>query len=167
MTHHISESIKKASSRVRLLRKVRKYMDTKTASIVYKTMVLPLFTYCSLCLYGATPAYLRQRIDFIESRAERITRSILPKREEVLKRRICIFVHCCLFKHNTCGIFDNYFEFKNHKYATRNNGNQLVIPKIRLEAARASFKFQAVNIFNSLHISLRSEKEFDKFKKAL
>ena len=119
MNYHISETIKKASSRVCLLQKVRKYMDTKTSSLVYKTMVLPLFTYCSFCLYGSTPAYLKQRINFVESRAEKIIKSIVSRREEVLKKRICMFVHRCLFKSNTCGTFDDYFKFECHKIKAR------------------------------------------------
>jgi len=167
MTHHLSESIRKASTRIRLLKKTRNFMDTKTASLVYQTMIMPLFTYCSLCLYGATPSYLKQRFHHIESRAEQIIGGSVPKREEVLKKRICAFVHRCLHKTNTCGIFEDYFKFKNTNINTRNNGNTLEIPAIKLEAAKASFKFQGIKLFNSLSKSARTELDFVKFKKLL
>ena len=37
----------------------------------------------------------------MEPREEKIINSFVPKREEVLKRRICLFVHRCLFKINS------------------------------------------------------------------
>ena len=72
MTSHITDSIKKASTRIRLLRKTRSFMDTETANLVYQTLILPLFTYCSLSIYGATPEYLKRQIVKIENRVERI-----------------------------------------------------------------------------------------------
>ena len=45
-------------------------MDTETANLVYQTLILPLFTYCSLSIYGATLEYLKRQIVKIENRVE-------------------------------------------------------------------------------------------------
>ena len=165
MTSHISNSIKKASTRIRLLKKTRHFMDKYTAKLVYQTLFLPLFTYCSLNTYGATPTYLKSRIVDIENRAERIIGCPVPKRECVLVKRICSFVHRCIHKNNVCDVFDDYFKFKSTSINTRNNGKKLIIPKIKLEAARASFRYQGVKLFNSLPTKVRLEGDFNVFKK--
>ena len=38
---------------------IRAFMDRKTSTIVYQTMITPLLTYCSLSLYVATPQYVK------------------------------------------------------------------------------------------------------------
>ena len=76
MTSQITDSIKKASTRVRLIVK-------HTAKLVYKTLILPLFTYRSLNIFGATPNYLKDRIVHIQNRAERIIGCHVPKCEAV------------------------------------------------------------------------------------
>jgi hypothetical protein len=166
MTPQITDSIKKASTRVRLLKKTRHFLDKDTAKLVYQSLILPLFTYCSLNIYGATPNYLKNRIIEIESRAERIIGCPVPTRETVLVKRICTFVHRCIHKNNVCDVFEDYFKFKTTYINTRDNGNKLIIPKIKLEAARASFKFQGVKLFNSLPIKARLENDFNVFKKS-
>ena len=64
------------------------------------------------------------------------------KCETVLVKRLCAFVHHCIHKNNVCDVFKDCFKFKTTSINTRNNGKKLIIPKIKLEAARASFKFQ-------------------------
>ena len=167
MTNHILESIKKATSRVRLLRKTRYFMDIDTAHLIYQSMILPLFTYCSFTLYGSTPQYLKDRISQLERRAERIIGRTVPKREIVLRKRICLYVHRCMNKLNTCGTFDDYFVFKSSTPRIRTKGSTLLVPRIKLEAARATFKFQGVKLFNLLPMNTRTEKDFDDFKRNL
>lgn len=167
MTDYLTKSIRKASSRIQLLRKTRKFMDTQTAKLVYNCLVFPLFTYSSLSLYGPTPNYLKERTDKLEQKAEKLVGCAIPKREVVLKKKICLFVHRCLYNNNIPKSFEGYFEFKNTKMNTRSNGSMLKIPSIKLECARASFKFQGVSIFNSLNKNLRIEQNFKTFKKNL
>ena len=62
-------------------------------------------------------------------------------------------------------MYVNYFKFKSTSINTRNSGKKLIIPKIKLEAARASFKYQGVKLFNSLPTKVRLEGDFNVFKK--
>ena len=167
MTNHLDDTIKKASSRIRLLRRTRHLMDVDTAHLVYQSMILPLFTYCSFCLYGSTPPYLKDRFQQLERRAERIIGTTVPKREGVLRKHMCLYVYRCVNKINTCGTSDGDFEFKSAKPRTRTNGSMLKIPSIKLEAARATFKFQGIKLFNLLPKNIRNEKVYDDFKRNL
>jgi len=71
MTDHLNNSIKKTSTRIHLLKRMRIFMDATTATLVYQSMIIPTLTYCAFSLYGATPPYLQQRICQLEDRAQR------------------------------------------------------------------------------------------------
>ena len=134
---------------------------------VYQSLVFPLITYCSLCLYGTTPPFLKERLKNMENSAERLVCCPLPKREDVLKKKMCTYVHKCLYKNDIPPDVENYFEFKLNKINIRSNGTMLKIPTIKLESTRASFKYQGVTLFNSLQRDQRSEVDFESFKKSL
>ena len=142
MSDHLNESIKQASARLHLLKKIRAFMDRKTSTLVYQTMITPLLTYCSFSLYSATPQYVKQKIERIESRAEKIIGKQVQRNEMIALKRICTHVHKCLHSNNVGAIFDSYFTIKNSNVNTRNNGTMINIPRINLEAARASFYYQ-------------------------
>ena len=75
--------------------------------------------------------------------------------EQVLGKKNCSFVHRCNYNNNVCDVFENYFEFKTTSVNTRNNGKKLIIPRFKLEAFRAAFKFQRVKLFNLLSVDAR------------
>uniref|UniRef100_A0A7M5VFX3 Reverse transcriptase domain-containing protein n=1 Tax=Clytia hemisphaerica TaxID=252671 RepID=A0A7M5VFX3_9CNID len=62
MAQHITSSIKVASSRLNLLKKMRAFMHTETAIVIYRSMILPFLTNCNFATFGATPNYLKERI---------------------------------------------------------------------------------------------------------
>ena len=50
----------------------------------------------------------------------------------------------------SCELFNNYFLLMNHARNNRNNGNCVVLPKVKLEIARKGFFFQGALIYNGL-----------------
>ena len=168
MNEQLRSSLKKASTRINLLKKMKFYIDTKTAALIYQSMILPILTFCPLTMYGSTPQYIKDKTIALEDRAERIIGGNYRVRSSENKKceRVCSFVHQCLYG-NTCDVFENYFHLKKTRMATRNNGSMVDIPQIRLEVARASFYFQGASIFNKLPIELRKEKCYSKFMKSL
>ena len=50
LNSHFDKCFKRASSRLRLLANLRSSMDNTTASTIYRTMILPTFTYCGILL---------------------------------------------------------------------------------------------------------------------
>ena len=82
----------------------------------------------------------------MESCREQLT---MPSSVEMIKKRSCEFIKACL-DGNVCNSFIAYFKKMNHSKSTRNNGNLLVLPKIRLEYARGSFSYMGAKLFNEL-----------------
>ena len=66
-----------------------------------------------------------------------------------------------------CNTFTDYFSVKSGTVNTRNNGFLAQLPKIKLEAARASFYFQGAATFNALPLVLRKESDTKRFKRLL
>ena len=136
-----------------------KFYDTKTAALIYQSMILPILTFYSLTTYGSTSQYIKDSTIVLENHAKRIIGRNYHVQSSENKKcdRECFFVHRCLYG-NTCDVLENYFHLKKTRMATQNNGSMVDIPRIRLEIARASFYFQGASIFNKLPIELRKEK---------
>ena len=62
MSQHLAATIKKASSRVRLLRQMRNFMDAKTTKLIYQAMIAPVLTYGSLSLNGSATPHIKSTI---------------------------------------------------------------------------------------------------------
>lgn len=169
MTDHINTTIKKASSRVHLLRKMRDHMDPKTAKLIYQSMIVPILTYCPLSLYGSIPPYLKNKIKAMETRAQLIigNDNVFARSEVVNKKRLCLFVHKCIHTDQFDDHFGDYFKFKYTKVSTRSNGTKLILPTIKLEIARKSALYQGAMLFNTLPLELRLNDDFEAFKRSL
>ena len=142
MSEHMKVTMKKARSRVNLLRRIRPLIDTDTASLIFKVMILPILIYCPYSTFGNIPNY-------VENRAQKITGKPLPySMKNFQKRRIATYVHQCL-SNNVCKNVENYFEVIESKINTRNNDSYTIIllttlirlPKVKLEVTCKSFFF--------------------------
>ena len=169
MTNHLNATIKKASSRINLLKKMRSHMDSKTAKLIYQSMIVPILTYCPLSLYGSIPPYLKNRISAMEARAQLIigNENEVPKSEIINKKRLCLFVHKCLHTDQFNNHFGDYFRLKNTNVGTADNDTKLVMPRIKLEIARKSAFYQGAMLFNSLPKEIRANDDFEAFKSSL
>ena len=169
ISQHLTATIKKASSRVHLLKKMRSFMDAKTTKLIYQAMIVPIFTYGSLALFGSTPLHIKSKIGKIEDRVQLIigNNETIPKAEDIKKKQLCIFVHKCLHNDDICCEFKKYFKIRNISANTRCNGMKIDIPRIKLEAARKAVYFQGAIIFNELPEHTRKETDFRAFKKQL
>ena len=72
MSEHMKVTMKKARSRVNLLRRIRPLIDADTASLIFKVMILPILTYCPYSTFGNIPNYVENKVQNIENRAQRI-----------------------------------------------------------------------------------------------
>ena len=172
---HFQKMYKKAAGRVNLLRRIRPSIDTLSAQRIYQSMIMPMFTYCGYNSLGWSESRKR-KIRSIETRSLEI---ITPKCsvqncdlrfltiDNFLQKRACRFVFDCL-NGTVCCPFKDYFERLHHNaLITRNNGNTVKIPKVKLDFARRSFYFLGASIFNSLPLSLRNIDSRILFSKAL
>ena len=135
-------------------------ITTDAALSIYKSMLLPLFTYCSIL--NANPSRTHQeRIDNFENRAQRIVyRSGNPNRNQQLisvkelnKKRVCLQVFKCMIG-ETCENFQNYFEIMNNKTRNRNCLIRLRVAKLECY----SFCFNGAREFDKLPLKIRSSK---------
>ena len=168
LASHFDRTYKKAAGRVNLLRSIRPLIDQKCAAMIYKTMIVPIFTYCG-ALGLSFPESRKEMIKNIERRSLQVIGNDtvnLPSVNNLIKRKSSQFVFDCL-QNNVCSPFKNYFERMLHSKATRNNGLSVKLPKVRLEFGKKSFYYQGAKTFNNLPVDLRSTDSRLKFKNKL
>jgi len=162
-------SLKKAASRVNLLKSMRALLDPDISAKIYNAMILPILTNYPFATCGTTSPTLENKIKSVESRAQKIIgpSPTIPSSVCIKKKRVADFVHRCLIKENVCENFENYFTLKSTSMNTRNNNIMIRLPSIKLEVARKSFYFQGANIYNELPREIRLEQDYSKFKSLL
>ena len=74
LREHTEKMYKKAASRLYLLRRIRPQLTTEVAQTIFKTMLIPLFTYCSIISsnYTETKDIIKKRIKNFQKRANQI-----------------------------------------------------------------------------------------------
>ena len=166
LTENFQNKYKRASGRLRLLGKVRPFLTQKAAKYIYTMMILPLLLYCSLLHLKMTDTQ-KKSLKSIENRASKlINKCELPSIEDQIKKKCCVVVRQCL-NGESCNPFNDYFEINNHTIRTRNQSLLLVLPKVRLEFGKRSFRFMGAKLFNDLPKSVREESATSTFKKKL
>ena len=92
---HFRKTYKQAASRLNLLRKIRSLVDSSTAELIYRTMIMPIFGYCGLIFMGCSRSY-KKRIEYIECKAKSVLKSNnanidlhIPTIDSMIKKRAC------------------------------------------------------------------------------
>ena len=161
----IDITYKKASGRLYLLRRIRPQLTVEVALTIYKTMLIPLFTYCSIISSTYTET-LNQRINSFERRAHEVIfkrKSNFPNNASIRSiqlKRLSTLVFNCVHG-NVCDNYNNYFTIMSNK--TRNYINLLRLPKIRLETTKKNFYFNGAKVFNELPKEVRSASTVTEF----
>ena len=69
----------------------------------------------------------------------------------------------CLNK-TALDVFHDHFEKVDHQNATRGNGRNLEIPKVKAESAKRGFHFSGVKIYIALPTHLKTERVYLPYK---
>ena len=168
MTLNFQKSMKKASSRINLLRRIRYSINATTASAIYRAMIIPTLTYCPL-ITSFISETSNKHLKRLEKRASDIISRVnpaLPDVATIKRKRCCVYVHKCL-KGDVCANFKGYFKPLLSNINTRNNGLLVRLPKMKLEVARRSFYFQGGKCYNELPLELRNTDNINSFKNLL
>ena len=172
LNEHFCSVFKKASDRLRLLKKIRHCLAMDAAQSVYKCMIVPLLTYSSIVTFNLN-ATQTARVQNLQDRATRTIKSgesahlKVPDLMNLAKFQTCLLVKQCMDM-NTCSNFStDYFERLQHEKNTRNNGFSLKISKIRLESTKSAFYYNGAIQFNKLPFDVRATDSFMQFKRAL
>lgn len=163
LNENFEKSYKKASSRLRLLERMRCYLTTKAAHLVYIMMIVPTITLsCTLKIYNETQ---RAKLKSLDARAKKIInmKTVIPTIENFADRERCLLVRKCI-TNQMSEEFNNYFTVFEHKIRTRNNELSIKLPKVKLEIAKKSFFFAGGQLYNKLPIEIRKMKNFSQFK---
>ena len=171
LQEQINKIYKKASSRLKLLQRIRPNISPHVAEKIYNAMIRPVLLYC-YPMYTSLGDTAKSKLQSIQDRAQRIVAkdsSITLKwvsLEEARKKRIAIDVFKSINGSCTESLKNIFTKF-DHGKNTRGNGSLLVLPKVRCESGRKTFPFQGASIYNSLPSDVRNEKYFINFKRKI
>ena len=142
LTEHFTSTFKKASGRLYLLKRVRHHPTKKAALAIHRTLITPMFNYCSILTLNLTKTQYH-RITSFGRRANELIFGLSPEKApkivSLAKIRMCNLVFNCI-NGNFCSNFVNYFEIM--KNQTRNNKKIIRLPAIKLESSRKKVLFQ-------------------------
>ena len=163
---YVDSAYKKASGRLYLLKRVRHHLTIDASVKLYKCMILPVFTYCSILTSIFTRTF-EEKISKFEKRAC----TIIYKRLDIndlekvsihilQRRRLYEQVFKCI-NGNVCNTFTNYFDVMTNN--TRNCNKLIRVPFIKLECCKKSFRFAGATEFNKLPIKIRNASTLNEF----
>ena len=118
---------KRAAGRLRLLEKLRIYLDQAAANAIYCSMILPTLAYCGILHLQLTQTQINKLSSFYDRAVKVVFKNgnvdqdhNLPSAINVNKIRACKVVRKCL-NNDICEHFKDYFTLQNHAKHTRNN----------------------------------------------
>ena len=172
LTDHVQKVCKKASSRLGLLRRIRPILTIHAALDLYKTMVQPVTTYCSTAFLSMSETN-RKKLERLETRATKIIFGARHQQHRMFRSfanmqniQCADFVFRCLNK-TAPDVFHEHFQKVDHQKATKGNGKNLKIPKVKTESAKRGFYFYGVKVYNALPTHLKTEKFYLPFKQGI
>ena len=164
MQEHFNGICRKASSRIRLLKRIRPFITDLATLRMYQALIVPIITYCSLTNFYHQP-YRKSSILALESRVCKLTNKDIRSVNKIFQRKICTTVFKCLS--DDVPNFEYYFELISHGKGTRNNNRILRTPKIKLESTKKAFYYNGAMVYNSLPLQIRTEATYHDLCKKL
>ena len=158
---NFEQVFKKATGRLKLLKRLRSYLTQESALLIYQMMILPILVYRSTVkIYFTTTQ--KNRLKSLERRATVIVGKEVQSVINVINREACSLVRKCLEK-NVCSNYLNYFTINKHSQNTRNSGILLKLPRVKLEIGKSSFMFAGAKLYNDLPIEIRNLEDSNVF----
>jgi hypothetical protein len=156
---------KKASTKLRLLSKIKYFLTNRATHHVYQSVIQPGIKYNCITNLNLTKTQ-KQKLKSLDTRASNLVDGLKVNTMDTLNKHAVMIVRKCI-DGNVCTNFLNYFELNNNQKVTRNSGFLLKVPKVKLELAKCSFYFMGVKLYNSLPIEIRQAKAEVEFKNHL
>ena len=134
-SEHLNKTLKKASSRVRLLSRIRHNIGPITAETIYKMMIVPVMLYCSN-VFVNLPNCHKQKFEDIQNRAMQIVYGPLSSSKwlsinEFRNSRCAHEVFKCLHWLAPL-LLQKCFPRVSHSKNTRANNVNLSLPKVKV-----------------------------------
>ena len=136
-------------------------------------MIQPVMTFCSTAFLSISETNVR-KFERLEKRAAKIifgaryqqADSMYCSFKNMQNMQCADFVFRCLNK-TAPEVFHDHFEKVDNQKATRANGINLNIPKVKTESAKRGFYYSGVKIYNALPSHLKTESFYLPFKQGL
>jgi hypothetical protein len=161
LSSHFDKCYKRASSRLRLVSKIRDHLTVSSAEKLFVSMIIPIMTYCCISNLKYTKSQ-ENKLESLRRRASAIVGKEVKSIRNLQKKRVCEIVRQCLMG-DICDEMKEKFTPLEHKYLTRNNNVSLRLPKACTEFYKKSFTFMGAKLFNDLPLKLRSIYRDDSF----
>ena len=169
LTDHVHKVCKKVSSRLGLLRRIRSIFTIHATLDLYKAMVQPVTTYCSTAFLSMLETNRKKFGQFRKEQQRLYLEHTIDEKSVCFPRLpICriysVLFSCCSGVSNEIPIS---FERVDHHKATRVNGQNLKIPKVKTESTKRGFNHSGVKIYDALPTHLKTERFYLPFKQGL
>ena len=109
LNENFNRSYKCASTRSRLLERLRPYLTVDATIKVYLSMIVAIMTYSSAIRIPCNNIQCK-KLQLLNRRANFIIKSIVTSIGSCLNRNICMLVKNCLLNEFNLYTFNNYFE---------------------------------------------------------
>ena len=176
---HVENISKKIASVIGALKRIRQFIDTNTALIIYGTLTQPNFDYCSSVSDGLNIT-LNDKLQKLQNRAARvITKSqydasssdLFSKLgwDNLLTRRKKHYP-ILLFKTSndlTPFYLHGLFESRSTGYKLRNSEHNLFVPTPRTNYGKRSFSYSGAVLWDGLPQNVRTTCSLSQFKRAI
>ena len=174
---HVEEICKKVSSAIGALKRVRPFISKETAILIYNTLIMPHFDYCSPvwdCLSG----YLSDKLQKLQNRAARVITkspfdassnhllSTLSWERLSLRRK----KQKALMMYKTMNGFapeylQSLFSQRHSAYSLRNSEGRLTLSKPSTNYLKRSFSYSGAMLWNNLPKNLKNAASVEHFKR--
>ena len=157
---HLEKTVKKATSRVKLLTRIRHNINPYTAETIYKVTILPILLYCNNVFLHMAPSK-KALVENIQKRALKVINgyrhSVKLEKVSSIRNKMCPLE---VFK-SLNGVlphdFQHYFTRVNHSQRTHANTKNIVLPRVKSETGKKTFSIQGAKIFNQLTEEMKTE----------
>ena len=157
---HLEKTIKKATSRVKLLSRIRQNISPYTAETIYKVTILSILLYRNNVYLNIAPSK-KALFENIQKRALKVINgnrhSVKLEKVSSIQNKICALEVFKTLNGASPHAFQNYFVRVNHSQCTRANAKNVVLPKARSKAGKMTFSFQGAKVFNRLNNEMKTE----------
>ena len=176
---HIDEISRKIASGISALRRVRPFISTKIAVMIYKALILPHMDYCCQVWDGLSN-HLSDKLQKLQNRAARVvTKSNYETRTATLLDSLqwdalhtrrnklkAILMYKSLNK-LAPEYLKELFLPKRSKYDLRDNEGKLVLPLPRTNYLKRAFSYSGADLWNKLPHEVRNAGSLTEFKRKL
>ena len=177
---HVMNISKKISAAIGALKRIRSFIDQKSANTIYKALIEPHFSYCAAVFDGLSEG-LSDKLQKLQNRAARIVTNasydasaepILDmlgwqRVSQIRTKQKAVVMYKTINELTTPSYLQSLFKNRELVYNVRNSENILQVPKPKTDYGKRSFSYSGATLWNGLPVQLRRPTTLSHFKKGI